>query len=520
MTPYDAATRERLLFRRQFVLGPRAVEEFPSWRHVALGGGLHLTAHPDLGLTRVAAGGRSIVLLGYILDPTRPAAGDEEILHRLLDAMGAGESALELTTPLGGRWVLIVTDGARTSVFGDAAGLRHIVYTAGAAPGQVWCASQPGLLAEIVRAPEDPEAAAFVRAVEPSRHTGMVWFPGASTPYRGIRVLLPNHVLDVASGRAERYWPGAALPGMPRRAAVAAAAGTLQGLMEAAAHRFLLMPAMTAGWDSRVALAGTRALSGRLFYYSLLYGDKPRDDPDVTVPTRLAARLGLRHEIIDRRDTADEAFAAVYRRNVRPGYLPNCAAVQALLERSPSDGVNVSGDAGEIPRWDYASRGLDVGEVTARDLAKLSRLPAHPFVLGAFDEWLEGARVVGRHVPLRHLFAWEQEAGRLQAMLLAELDIARDSFPPFSCRSLLVTLLSAPVRDREEPTFYLFRGLLRRLWPEVLAEPINGRPQVGAEAALRRTLDGLHLVRLVPVPAKRLVKRLIRWAGFDTSLET
>lgn len=83
-----------------------------------------------------------------------------------------------------------------------------------------------------------------------------------------------------------------------------------------------------------------------------------------------------------------------------------------------------------------------------------------------------------------------------------------------------MTLLSAPVRDREEPTFYLFRGLLRRLWPEVLAEPINGRPQVGAEAALRRTLDGLHLVRLVPVPAKRLVKRLIRWAGFDTSLET
>ena len=516
---YDRATTERLLYRRQFVLGPRAVEGFPTWQSLALDRGLHLTVHPDLAVTRAAKGGRSIVLLGYVLDPARPAAGDAEIVAALLDRLVAGDDLLRATAPLGGRWVLIVNDGARSILFADAGGLRQVAYAVGAKPGQPWCASQPGLLAEVFGAPRDPDASAFLAAIEPGRHAGMVWFPGDTTPFAGIRALLPNHVLDLCSGRATRYWPDADLPATTRRAAIAEGARTLAALSAAADRRFPLMLAMTAGWDSRMALASTRAMAGRLFYYSLLFGDKPRDDPDVTAPTQLMARLGLEHAIIDRKDAVDEGFAAVYRRNIVPGYPPNCAAVQALLEDTPAEGVIVSGDAGEIPRFDWAMRRLDGPGVTPRDLADASRLPPHPFVLRAFGEWLEGARAARRNVSLRHLFGWEQEAGRLQSMLLSELDAARDAFAPMNCRSLLETLLAVPVRYREEPTYYLFRGMIRRMWPETLAVPINARPQVGAEALLRRTLDGMHLVRLVPRPVKQLAKRLLGLAGSATSLE-
>ena len=76
MTVYDDATLERLAFRRQFILSPRAVDGFPSWRRLALESAVHLTVHPDLPAHHVAGDGRWIALLGYILDPARPAADD------------------------------------------------------------------------------------------------------------------------------------------------------------------------------------------------------------------------------------------------------------------------------------------------------------------------------------------------------------------------------------------------------------------------------------------------------------
>ena len=519
MSRYDPAALQRLLFRRQFVLGPRAVDRFPSWQHVALGPDLWLTVHPDLGVTRVAAGERSAVLLGYVVDPSHPAAGDAEILAALLDGARAGGDVLERTASLGGRWVLVVHDGERTILFADAAGLRQVAYTEGPAPGQRWCASQPALLAEVVGARTDDEAAAFLASADPDRHTSLLWFPGDATPYHGVRVLLPNHYLDLRTGRPTRYWPVTDVPVTTRRAALGRSLEIITGLMESVGGRFALMPALTAGWDSRITLAASRAASGSAFYYTGLFGEKTEDAPDVTVPSRLLARMGLRHAILDGRSRIDDAFAATYRRNVTPAFEPYCALAQAVLDGSPDGGVIVSGDAGEIVRCDDASGRFAGGDLTARDLAALTRLPEHPFALAAFERWLAGARAHRHNVPLRDLFAWEQEAGRLQAALLAELDIARESFAPFSCRTLLTTLLGVSERYRQEPAYYLFRSLIRRLWPDVLVEPINGWPQVGAQAALRRTLEWAGLLRLVPRPVKRMAKRLLGRNGSDSGAD-
>ena len=75
---------ERLLYRNQFILGPRFAEELPSWKRKRLGSNLFLTAHPDLNLEHIAKGNRSVTLLGYILDPHNPLHSDTDILHSLL----------------------------------------------------------------------------------------------------------------------------------------------------------------------------------------------------------------------------------------------------------------------------------------------------------------------------------------------------------------------------------------------------------------------------------------------------
>jgi hypothetical protein len=516
---YAAATLERLLFRRQFILGPRAADGFPAWRRLPLGRDLHLTVHPDLSVTRVEGRGRCLLLLGYALDAARPTADDAEILTGLLNRFDRVDDVLRESATLGGRWVVIADDGTRTILFADAAGLRPLAYAPGDGAEGVWCASRHGLLAEILRMAPDDAAIAYLRAFEPGRHSTLAWFPGDTSPYAGIRVLLPNHYLDLGTGKPVRFWPDADLGVASRRTGISTSTEIVRGLVQAAAHRFVLMPGLTAGWDSRLVLAASRRIADHAFYHTALVGDTPRDHPDIAVPARLLARLGLTHHLLDARSPMDPGFAAVYHRSVSPAYEPVGFIAQALFDASPEAGVNVTGDAGEITRCDYETEALAGREFTARDLADVSRLPAHPFVLEAFERWLADARAHRRNVALRHLFAWEQVAGRTQAKLVSAYDVARESLTPFNCRRLLATQLGVAERFRSEPTYYLRRAVIRRLWPEVLVEPINGRPQVGAEVLLRRTLDVMGLTRAVPAPIKRLTKRLIRRAGAETSVD-
>lgn len=508
MTQYDPGSLERLSFRRQFCLGPSFIDGFPSWQRVALDAGWLLTAHPDLDVCRVARGDRWVALLGYILDPAHPDAGNVDVVTGLLETFHTRDDLLEQSDRFGGRWVMVAHDGVRTFLFADAAGLREVVYTTGTTSGQRWCASRAALLEEVIDLPLDPEAADFVQQ---GRAGGrMLWLPGDSTRCVGVKLLLPNHYLDLNTGRPSRFWPREDLPVVPLRAAIASSSEILLGLMESAARRFDLMLALTAGWDSRLTLAATRSRAQGIFIYTAAFHTTAPDALDLTAPSSLLAKLGLKHRILDCRIGADDEFAEIYRRNVRMAYAQHCAMAQAMFDQTPSEGVVITGDVGEIAKCVYRLGPSSNRDVTAHELAVLTRQPTHTFVLRALEGWLSEARADCHNVPLLDLYCWEQEAGRLQALIQAECDIARESFAPLNCRSLLTTMLSVPERYRQEPTLDLFRGIMERLWPDVLQEPINGRPQVGPEAALRRALDKLGLLRLVPRPVKGMVKGLIR----------
>lgn len=507
MTRYDRPTLQRLSFRRQFILGPHFVGEDPSWQRIAVDATLCLTAHPDLEVCRVAKLEKAITLVGYILDPAHPAAGNADIVARLVDRLRTCDDFFQHTAPFGGRWVLVVKDGARTVVFGDAAGLRQVVYTTGSTPGQIWCASQPGSVAELVGLPIDGEAMAFLQT---DAHRIDSWPPGDTTAYSGIKRLLPNHYLDLGTGRPRRFWPDSDLPTIPLRTAVTQSSEILRGLMESAQRRFDLMLPMTAGWDSRLMLAATQSMANEIFFFTAIFPNRTERSEDVATPSRLLPRLGLKHTILDCRTGVDDEFAKTYRQNVLMAHEQYCPFAQALFDQTPSGGVCIKGDVGEIARCNFRlGRSSDSG-VTAHELAALAGRPIHPFLINAFEGWLSGARGRSYNVPLLDLFCWEQDAGRLHEMIQAECDIARESFTPLNCRSLLTTMLSVPERHRQRPTFDLFRMLIQRLWPQTLMEPINGVLESGIEAVIRRTLANSGLLQLVPGPVKRTAKHLLR----------
>jgi hypothetical protein len=293
--------------RMQFILGPDASMGFPGWQRLNVGHGLFLHSHPDLNVEHTSLDSLSATMIGYILDPSRPGRTDSEILVDVVSLVAQGQDLFEIVYPLNGRWVLLVDDGITLRLLTDAAGLRQVRYTHIDHLGQTWCASQAKHIAKALGLQVDAAAMEFMewsRATDPES-----WWPGTSSPYRDVKRLLPNHFLDIRTGRAHRFWPTE-----QRRmrdldnTAVENIATALSAQILSAAQRFQCAQGLSSGWDSRVLLAASRPIVDRLRYYTLKDRGMTANHPDVRIPGKLAKRLGLPHDLIDIKNEASEEF--------------------------------------------------------------------------------------------------------------------------------------------------------------------------------------------------------------------
>ncbi len=502
----DTAVLDGLAFRRQFFLGPEHLDRFPSWKRLRIDDAHCLTVHPDLEVCQASSPTESLTLLGYALDPNEPGAGNEQILNRLLGRPDRDRPVREKTAELGGRFVLVVKEAGRITVLPDAAALRSVFYAVSRPGGATVCASQPRLLAEVLGLAPDERALEFI-ASRGHDDTEVYWFPGDTSLYRGVKALLPNHSLDLDAATTHRFWPDEDIPSLPREEAVAESVRLMKGLTRAAELRYPLALSMTAGWDSRLMLALSRDFAPQLYFFTLAYSDD-RTGRDIAVPARLLRRLGLPHHVLDYPDRVSEPFRELHQRSTTAPSPAWCADVQALFDEYPPDRVCLTGDVAEVVKDHLAERAPSRDALGAADLVAICRIGTHPFLAEAFADWLEGARP--RNMRLLDLFCWEQIVGRKQQQIRSESDVAHESFTPFNCRRLLVTMLAASEAERRPPGFPLLRSVIERLWPEVLTEPINPKEKVPLRRVVRKALRKLRIDALVPESAKALAKRLLR----------
>lgn len=102
------------LFRRQFVMGLEVEEKgvLKDFKKENLGE-LSLFVHKDLPLTRIDDGVRSIVLLGYLINPRNYKASDREILSEILEDSDNFSDVLNKTLGLVDKWLKEKKDFAR-----------------------------------------------------------------------------------------------------------------------------------------------------------------------------------------------------------------------------------------------------------------------------------------------------------------------------------------------------------------------------------------------------------------------
>ncbi len=470
---------EALLYRRQFVVGPRFLDSFPSWKRLRIGARFCLTAHPDLSTCQVSEGNRSITLLGYILDPDHWQLDDEQILRSLLHELAAGRLTPALSR-LGGRWVIVADSPGETLVFNDAFGLRHVYYTEGT--GERWCAAQPGLLAALLGLGVDD------RALGALGHCANMefWWPGPRTLYRHVTRLIANTSLDLRTGQVRRYWPDAPYQPHSLADAVEACCAVTQGLWRAAHRRFPLAQAITAGWDSRLSLAASRAIAPDVMYFSTRHWDMSDDHPDLVVPARLLLELGLNHHIIRCPDVMHPVFERLYMRNTPAAHYAYGGIAQGMYDYGLGDRVCVKSNIANMLKARSLLPPSSSGPVRAEALLGLTWLKSNRFMLDCVDEWLAATTPHLMGFDVSEIFYLEAKVGGWHAASQHEWEIVMDAFDPVNCRSLMACLLSVPRKLRSPyPNNLIHRTAIERMWPEVLATPVNPVKRVPRLARIR-----------------------------------
>jgi hypothetical protein len=513
MSPEISYSDEKLRYRRQFVIGPCHPEGFPSWTRVAIRENLLVTAHPELPVVQSRDGNRSVTLLGYILDSDKPEAGDREILDSLRDPLGDGFSPAWFTQTerLGGRWVLVLDDGKCVRLFQDAMGLREVHWADRSAAGAVWVATQPSILAEFLPLARDSRAEAEFIASSTYQDWPEYRWPGDTSAYAGVRRLLPNHALDPIEGRVERYWPHRPIPKISLEEGADQAAARMKRLIEAAARRFPLALATTAGWDTRLVLAASRAVAPKLFFFTRNRVENP---PDVTTAPRLIRRLGFEPHLIPFPQEMSPEFGAVYLRNVSEAHPFWGRMAEGMYAVWPAGHVAMTGNAAEIVRVRIRPEPGEpvTGKWLARRMTTAIRfgdgLESSPFVVDAWTRWL-GEMGELYNVELLDLFYWESYSGSFTATGETEYDIVQESFTPYDCRDLITTMLGVEEKYRDHDRPRLYREMIRRLWPDVMCEPVNVTYE-GKWTPAIRAFRALQLSRLVPRAAKERIRSLLR----------
>jgi len=476
--PNEPGEKSWRLHDGQFLLGPLYPDRFEGWQRIAIDNHTKLTAHPDLTTAQVSDKEKSLTLIGCILDPEDPAASNDDILQQLLHRFTGRPVLIKATSGYGGRWLLIATNGPEKFLFNDALGLRQVFYTNPADTGSLWAMSQPGIGTEVLLLQPDAAATAFMNSPAFRADLEYRW-PAEASPFRGLKHLLPNHWLDLATGTSHRYWPTEPLARVQPEAAIERLSVLLPGIIRAAAHRFELALGVTAGLDSRMVLAAARAVKDRLSCVTVRQGGMAPDHADLAIPGRLMNRLGLPHGVIHAQKHMTPEFNQAFKRSVYLAHDHYGPDAEAILRRFSRTKAVLTGSGAEVGRCSFRKKlpWSDRRTITPAHLARLQRMDREPFVLRHFERWLSDA--APRHnVKLLDLFDWEQGHGNWLAMTQLEFDIAwREIITPYNCREVLTIFLSVDERYRRAPDYTLFRRLTGKLWPDVMQEPINPRPR-------------------------------------------
>lgn len=405
------------VFNHQYLIGERPIG-LPWKIHDV--GALRVSSHPNLDVTAARRGEAEIMILGYAFDTRDPDAEMQGIAGHLLEQRDF-EGLEKALARYCGRYVVIVRQGDDIRLYPDAVGQRSCVYGGG------WAASQPGLIGLMTEIRKGPWEDVFL-----SHRRGLSW-PGTVTPYEGIRMLRPNHYLDLVTMRSVRFWPKEPVRRRDVREAAENVVRLIAAGMANAHKRYKLHLALTAGHDSRVIFTSSREIHEDMRFF--LIGDEHTPPEDVAIAPRLCAAYGLPFDLYPC-VRADREWLELYDTNVSRMVWGDSRKKSRTYNLFPADAMIVKGHVPYAGRATLYRDGYRYRKITPQILSEVLGYPRNPVAIQELGEWLR-TFPEGFDENLLDFCCLENRGGAWLSMECTGSDTNFQVFSPYNCRDVI-----------------------------------------------------------------------------------
>ena len=448
----------------QYLIAP---EEQPQLEgNYMVWGGNHLYMHTSLEFAKVQKGEVHIILIGFILDPFNPKKGNSDIVAGWSDysELSMFLDAIEKYT---GRYLILYSNEKVKVVLPDATAQREVFYAR--QNGRLWLASQPHLLKQMLGL-QDNDSEFFTSATFQKKKERIMEL----TEVESVSHLLPNHLLKLEAGGAERFFPrDEKLTSGSVDESVDVISEYLRQAIHAASLRYKLTQALTGGWDSRVMLAAAKPFAKQIKFFVIQHENMADTHLDIATPVKLMARLGILFQVIIEDKEPPGEYAGKVQEATPLALNKHLKLLYNFFADLPEKTLNIT-PVSEVGRAYYKFE-LEEKGLSGHALAELLNYQQYAEVVEAYQNWLSGIKPIAKatNYDVRDLFYWEERMGNWLANGRSVMANEVEDFSPFNSHYLLKLMLSVPVRYRDRYKNRLLKKVIKKLWPEALVVPVN-----------------------------------------------
>lgn len=408
------------------------------------------------------------LIIGEVFNPTEPQHSPKDICDYLSSYNEA--ELFSLVHQLTGRFVILVTlKNGKRILLNDSCSMLRVLYTV--SENEKFISSSDQLLTRLSNTQQeqmvlrtDINQNNFIR----SEH----FYPTSNHYVKGIKRLLPNHILDLNSFNSERMDFAPIIESLKKKKVTNfndVFSKYLNGFFEAAGNqnKHLKVP-VTAGYDSRALVAASKKYKSNIEYFTFEFEDS---SDDVTIANEICYNLKLNHNVFQLPREEDIDFTRTYTEHMLiPRQLKKIDIVKHHSKSDYSENtLIVNGNAAEVMRLFYGRAMLPKRSFL---YTLLSGCPFNRSVKKELKHWLRNSSKLP--IDKKDLFYWEHKLGAWGSIFPFEQDIAVNEISPFNNRTLLLSaLINVPKKNRGYPDYPFFRDYVNYEAPELTAIPYN-----------------------------------------------
>lgn len=412
--------------------------------------------------------GHEAAVIGYCIDAHGQISRED--IPRALCACDTLDAAWQFCNRLAGKYIVYYVDGTKAYLWGDATCSIPLNY--GKNGGHICISPFDRMTADCISVQTDERLMCMRKSSDASQAMPYDW-----TPYREVRCLLPNQVLDLCAMRSIRMPHGKTDGAMDCDTIVQRTIRLSDAITKAYVKDYELICPLTSGYDSRAVLAIARQTFPDIPCFTVKFGGMSEDAADLAIPEEICRTFGLPYQKVASFEPPDALTEQISRHagffNAKDRIAEGIVYCSANHEKARLHG-DIVGQIGKSSVMNSVPDAL-VGPHFLQ--CKIHNTDA--LARDALKKHIQEIRQAGNGRDLCDLFAWESRCGRWAGQEEALYALCgMNSLSIFNCREMILLWLQIPRRLRKQSLFH--KKLIAECDTRLLEYPFNPDARLNA----------------------------------------